>query len=69
MENATRLFDCMDTQAKAPRANFLNAKENGAWKSYSTKEAHDLIYQLSAALLIWAFRPVMVPPKGATKLG
>lgn len=51
MENATRLFDCMDTQAKAPRANFLNAKENGAWRAYSTKEAHDMIYQLSGALL------------------
>ncbi|WDF75638.1 long-chain fatty acid--CoA ligase [Mucilaginibacter sp. KACC 22773] len=51
MERATRLFDCIDTQAKAPRANFLNAKQNGSWKSYSTKEAHDMIYQLSAALL------------------
>ncbi|QEC79529.1 AMP-dependent synthetase/ligase [Mucilaginibacter ginsenosidivorax] len=51
MERATRLFDCINTQAKAPRANFLNAKESGAWKAYSTKEAHDLIYQLSAALL------------------
>jgi long-chain acyl-CoA synthetase len=51
MENATRLFDCMDTQAKAPRANLLNAKENGSWKSYSTTEVHTLIYQLSLALL------------------
>jgi long-chain acyl-CoA synthetase len=51
MERATRLFDCMDTQAKAPGANFLNAKQNGAWKAYSTKEAHDMIYRLSAALL------------------
>ncbi|WP_184542007.1 AMP-dependent synthetase/ligase [Mucilaginibacter sp. FT3.2] len=51
MEKATRLFDCMDIQAKEPRANFLNAKENGSWKSYSTQEVHTMIYQLSAALL------------------
>lgn len=51
MEKATRLFDCMDTQAKAPRADFLNAKENGSWKSYSTGEVHTMIYQLAMALL------------------
>lgn len=51
MEKATRLFDCMVTQAKAPRADFLNAKENGSWRSYSTEEVHTMINQLSAALL------------------
>ncbi len=51
MEKATRLFDCMVAQAKAPRADFLNAKENGAWRSYSTEDVHTMINQLSVALL------------------
>lgn len=51
MEKATRLFDCIATQAKAPRADFLNAKENGSWRSYSTEEVHTMINQLSTALL------------------
>ncbi|MDB4924137.1 long-chain fatty acid--CoA ligase [Mucilaginibacter sp.] len=51
MEKATRLFDCMAVQAKAPLDDLLNAKVNGAWKSYSTQEVHDMIYQLSIALL------------------
>src|SRR5471032_3257927 len=51
MEKATRLFDCMTVQAKAPFDNLLNAKVNGAWKSYSTQEVHDMICQLSIALL------------------
>jgi long-chain acyl-CoA synthetase len=51
MEKATRLFDCMTLQAETPMNNLLNAKVNGIWKSYSTQEVHDLIYQLSMALL------------------
>jgi long-chain acyl-CoA synthetase len=51
MEKATRLFDCMATQAKEPLSNLLNAKVNGAWKSYSTQEVHAMICQLSMALL------------------
>jgi long-chain acyl-CoA synthetase len=51
MEKATRLFDCMATQAKEPRADFLNAKIDGNWKSYSTDEVHNRVYQLSMALL------------------
>jgi long-chain acyl-CoA synthetase len=51
MEKATRLFDCMATQAKEPRADFLNAKIDGNWKPYSTDEVHTQVYQLSMALL------------------
>ncbi|HEY9197183.1 MAG TPA: long-chain fatty acid--CoA ligase, partial [Mucilaginibacter sp.] len=51
MEKATRLFDCMITQAKEPKADLFNAKENGSWRSYSTKEVHTMINQLTAALL------------------
>ncbi|MDO3628214.1 long-chain fatty acid--CoA ligase [Mucilaginibacter sp. BT774] len=51
MEKATRLFDCIATQAKEPRVDLLNAKVNGTWKAYSTEEVHELINQLSVALL------------------
>jgi long-chain acyl-CoA synthetase len=51
MEKATRLFDCMEVQAKEPRVNLLNAKINGTWKAYSTQEVHTLVYQLAIALL------------------
>lgn len=51
MERATRLFDCMPIQAAAPVRNLLNAKVNGAWKPYSTALVHDMINQLSVALL------------------
>ena len=51
MEKATRLFDCIATQAKEPRVDLLNAKVNGTWKAYSTQEVHELINQLSVALL------------------
>jgi long-chain acyl-CoA synthetase len=51
MEKATRLFDCMAIQAEEPLPDLLNAKVNGTWKAYSTQEVHDMINQLSAALL------------------
>lgn len=51
MEKATRLFDCMTIQAEKPLPDLLNAKINGIWKAYSTQEVHDMINQLSAALL------------------
>src|SRR5260370_16513310 len=51
MEKATRLFDCMEAQAKKPKADLLNAKVDGSWKSYSTSEVHDMVYQLATALL------------------
>ena len=45
------MFDCMATQAEEPLPDLLNAKVNGTWKAYSTHEVHDMINQLSAALL------------------
>ena len=51
MEHASRLFDCINIQARNQKADFLNAKVDGAWKSYSTGEVHEKIYQLAAALL------------------
>lgn len=51
MEKVARLFDCMEIQAREPRTDLLNAKENGVWRAYSTRETHTLIYQLAIALL------------------
>ncbi|ANH84034.1 AMP-dependent synthetase [Niabella ginsenosidivorans] len=49
---AFRLFDTIDYQLKNfPKANMLNAKVNGQWKSFSTQEVSDLVNQLSAGLL------------------
>ena len=51
MKNVARLFDCISAQAQNPKADLLNAKENGVWVSYSTNEVHEKIYQLAVALL------------------
>ena len=49
---AFRLFDSIDYQLKRfPKSNMLNAKVNGQWKSFSTREVGDLVNQLSAGLL------------------
>jgi long-chain acyl-CoA synthetase len=50
-EKATRLFDCIPVQAAAPKTDFLTAKVNGVWRSYSTQEVHTMVNQLSMALL------------------
>ena len=50
-EKALRLFDCIPVQEKDPRADFLNAKVNGVWQSYSTQHVHTMVSQLAVALL------------------
>ena len=51
MEKATKLFDCIEIQAKHPIPDLLNGKLNGAWVSYSTTQVHEKIYQLAKALI------------------
>ncbi|MVN22630.1 AMP-dependent synthetase/ligase [Mucilaginibacter arboris] len=51
MKNAARLFDCIDIQKQTPKDDLLNGKFNGVWKSYSTAEMHEKVYQLAAAFL------------------
>ncbi len=52
MTEPKRLFDCLSMHLdKQPLPDMLSGKENGKWKSYSTKEVADIIYKLSAGLL------------------
>jgi len=48
----TRLFDCIDWQLEQfPQEDMFAAKEDGAWKKYSTKKVKDLVDKLSMGLM------------------
>lgn len=52
MTKPKRLFDCIEYHLqKAPLDDMMAAKENGAWKKYSTREISEKVNQLSAGLL------------------
>ena len=52
MPDPTRLFDCIQQHLeKAPIPDMLAAKENGKWRTYSTREVADTVDKLSAGLL------------------
>lgn len=52
MKEVSRLFDYLDFQlSRFPKADMLNAKENGTWRNYSTAEVKETIDLLSAGLL------------------
>ena len=52
MNEHSRIFDCIDYQLSSfPKKDMLAAKENGAWKMYSTEEVQDTVNKLSAGLL------------------
>jgi long-chain acyl-CoA synthetase len=69
MEKATRLFDCMAVQAKAPKVDLLNGKVNGVWQSYSTQQVHDMAWQLSVALLQMGVSAGNGTAEGRDKIG
>jgi len=69
MEKATRLFDCIPLQAAAPKDGFLNAKENDAWRAYSTQEVHTMVNQLSLALLAMGVSAGDGTDEGRDKIG
>ncbi|HEY0261904.1 MAG TPA: long-chain fatty acid--CoA ligase [Chitinophagales bacterium] len=48
---ATRLFDVLSDFQNSPKPDLFIAKENGAWRNYSSTEVFDLIQQLAAGLL------------------
>ncbi|HLK31285.1 MAG TPA: long-chain fatty acid--CoA ligase [Puia sp.] len=52
MTEPKRLFDCISYQMeKFPKDEMLAAKENGKWKTYSTKEIQQSVNSLTAGLL------------------
>ncbi|KAA2238766.1 long-chain fatty acid--CoA ligase [Chitinophaga agrisoli] len=52
MKDACRLFDCLTHfPDHAPLPDMLAAKEQGAWRSYSSQEITDTVIRLSAGLL------------------
>jgi len=52
MNEVSRLFDYIDFQLnKFPKPDMFSAKENGAWRTYSTAEVKDIVNRLSAGLL------------------
>jgi long-chain acyl-CoA synthetase len=52
MTTPHRLFDCLEEQLKVAPANpLLAAKEQGAWRTYSTAEVADTVEKLCAGLL------------------
>lgn len=56
IEFPKRLFDCLSFQLEHfPLPDMLAAKENGAWRKYSTAEVGQKIEQISAALLKMGF--------------
>ncbi len=52
VEEPQRLFDCLAYQLRNfPQEDMLSAKEEGAWRKYSTQEVYDKVNQVSAGLL------------------
>ncbi len=46
------MFDCIAYQLeKFPKPDMLNAKENGAWRNYSTKEVSETVDSLACGLM------------------
>ena len=58
MQQPTRLFDCFEYQLNVkPLPDMFAAKEGGSWKKYSTREAGDIINQVSSGLLDLGISP------------
>ncbi len=66
----TRLFDCIDHQLQHfPKEVMLAAKEDGAWRKYSTAESKSIIDDLSAGLLALGLSYNDGSPEGTDKVG
>lgn len=66
---ATRLFDGLDYQLERyNKPNMLSAKENGAWRSYSTAEIKGLVDRLSTGLSRLGVSGKDMTPEGQDKI-
>ncbi|HOZ85028.1 MAG TPA: long-chain fatty acid--CoA ligase [Niabella sp.] len=64
-----RLFDAISHQMKHfSKDNTLNAKVNGVWKSYGSKEIQELVNKLSAALISQGVGANNFTPEGSDKI-
>ena len=70
MDKPRRLFDAIAWQLQRfPKPDMLNAKENGAWKNYSTQQVEETVNKLSAGLLqLGVERRRPLHPKAPIKL-
>lgn len=70
MDRPRRLFDCIEYQLqKHPKKDMLAAKENGAWRMYSTQEVQELVNRLSAGLHKLGVSANDFSDEGADKIG
>jgi long-chain acyl-CoA synthetase len=64
-----RLFDSVDYQlSNFPKDDMLAAKENGAWRKYSTKEVKDTVDKLAAGLVKLGVSANDMTVEGADKI-
>ena len=69
MDKPRRLFDAIDWQLQQfPKPDMLNAKENGAWKHYSTQQVQETVNKLSAGLLQLGVSGNNFTPEGSDKI-
>ena len=64
-----RLFDCIEHHLQHfPKEDMLVAKENGAWRKYSTQEIAQNVNELSAGLLSLGLSANNFTPEGSDKI-
>ncbi len=69
MTEPTRLFDCIDSHLKTNPAHIMfAAKENDAWKTYTTKEVSEIVNGMSAGLLKMGISSGDNSPEGRDKI-
>lgn len=67
--NTKRLFDAVTHQLENfPKNDMLAAKENGKWKTYSTKQVADTVNQLSAGLVSLGVKANDFTPESSDKI-
>lgn len=67
--NTKRLFDAVTHQLENfPKNDMLAAKENGKWKTYSTKQVADTVNKLSAGLVSLGVKANDFTPESSDKI-